>query len=253
MYKISASLLSNTIKSDRVITAISFSQRITTYVEPLISSLTTQTRISTPPSAFTQFPSLHTGDFTRLTRMPSVITASQRARKLRVVETTATSLKLDWGAPKGSHVGYVVRLIHDGTSTGTEEVELHRKETSHKFNGLNPGTLYAVQVAVRARTIGTFVCVNASTGTYYREYTHIHIRASARMFTQHSLAHTPTPLTRTRARTHARAHAVIIPVFEYACLVWHTNLNRHLTGSIEIVQNMALKCIYPVNEYADIL
>ena len=31
------------------------------------------------------------------------------------------------------------------------------------------------------------------------------------------------------------------------------NLNNHLTESIETVQKMALKCIYPANEYADIL
>ena len=40
---------------------------------------------------------------------------------------------------------------------------------------------------------------------------------------------------------------------EYACPVWHTNRNRHLTESIETVQKRALKCIYPGNEYADIL
>ena len=47
--------------------------------------------------------------------------------------------------------------------------------------------------------------------------------------------------------------SVIRPVLEYACPVWHTNLNRHLTESIETVQKRALKCIYPGNEYADIL
>ena len=47
--------------------------------------------------------------------------------------------------------------------------------------------------------------------------------------------------------------SVIRPVLEYACPVWHTNLNRHLTESIETVQKKALKCIYPGNEYADIL
>ena len=47
--------------------------------------------------------------------------------------------------------------------------------------------------------------------------------------------------------------SVIRPVLEYACPVWHTNLNNHLTESIETVQKRALKCIYPGNEYADIL
>ena len=37
---------------------------------------------------------------------------------------------------------------------------------------------------------------------------------------------------------------VIRPVLEYACPVWHTNLNKHLTESIETVQKRALKCIY---------
>ena len=46
---------------------------------------------------------------------------------------------------------------------------------------------------------------------------------------------------------------IIRPVLEYACPVWHTNLNRHLTESIEIVQKRALNCIYPGNEFADIL
>ena len=47
--------------------------------------------------------------------------------------------------------------------------------------------------------------------------------------------------------------SVIKPVLEYACPVWHTNLNRHITESIETVQKRALKCIYPGNGYADIL
>ena len=46
---------------------------------------------------------------------------------------------------------------------------------------------------------------------------------------------------------------VIRPVLEYACPVWHTNLNKYLTESIETVQKRALTCIYPGNEYADIL
>ena len=36
--------------------------------------------------------------------------------------------------------------------------------------------------------------------------------------------------------------SVIRPVHEYACHVLHTNLNRHLTESIETVQKKALKC-----------
>ena len=47
--------------------------------------------------------------------------------------------------------------------------------------------------------------------------------------------------------------SVIRPVLEYACPVWHNNLNKHLTESIETVQKTALKCIYPGNEYADML
>ena len=34
--------------------------------------------------------------------------------------------------------------------------------------------------------------------------------------------------------------SVIRPVLEYACPVWHTNLNKHLTESIETVQKRAL-------------
>ncbi len=33
--------------------------------------------------------------------------------------------------------------------------------------------------------------------------------------------------------------SVIRPVIEYACPVWHTNLNKHLTESIETVQKRA--------------
>ena len=42
-------------------------------------------------------------------------------------------------------------------------------------------------------------------------------------------------------------------VLGFACPVGHTNLNRHLTESIETVQKRALKCIDPGNEYADIV
>ncbi len=39
--------------------------------------------------------------------------------------------------------------------------------------------------------------------------------------------------------------SVIRPVLEYACPVWHTNLNKHLTESIETVQKRAclLTCL----------
>ena len=47
--------------------------------------------------------------------------------------------------------------------------------------------------------------------------------------------------------------SVTRPVLEYVCPLWHTNLNRHVTERIETVQKRALKFIYPVNEYADIL
>ena len=40
-----------------------------------------------------------------------------------------------------------------------------------------------------------------------------------------------------------RGLSVIRPVLEYAYPVWHTNLNIHLTESIETVQKRALKCI----------
>ena len=42
--------------------------------------------------------------------------------------------------------------------------------------------------------------------------------------------------------------SVIRPVLEYACPVWHTNLNR----SIETVQKRALECIYPGNRLGQI-
>ena len=45
--------------------------------------------------------------------------------------------------------------------------------------------------------------------------------------------------------------SVIRPLLEHACPVWHNNLKIHLTETIEKVKKMALKCIYPGNEYAD--
>ena len=35
--------------------------------------------------------------------------------------------------------------------------------------------------------------------------------------------------------------SVIRPVLEYACPVWHTNLKKHITESIETVQKRAIK------------
>ena len=47
--------------------------------------------------------------------------------------------------------------------------------------------------------------------------------------------------------------SVIRHILEYACPAWQTNLNKHLTENIETVQKRVLKCIYPGNDYADIL
>ncbi|KAI0223631.1 hypothetical protein LSAT2_025195 [Lamellibrachia satsuma] len=90
-------------------------------------------------------------------------TGSQKPRKLRVVEATPHTLRLDWIAPKGFYEGYVARLIGDGSSVISTEVELTRKETSYRFKDLQPATPYAFQVAVRGRTLGEFVSVNAAT------------------------------------------------------------------------------------------
>ena len=49
-------------------------------------------------------------------------TGSQKPRKLRVVEATPHTLRLDWIAPKGFYEGYVARLIGDGSSVISTEV-----------------------------------------------------------------------------------------------------------------------------------
>ena len=47
--------------------------------------------------------------------------------------------------------------------------------------------------------------------------------------------------------------SVVRPVLEYACPVWHTNLPKYLSDSIELIQNRALKSIFPGMSYKDIL
>ena len=47
--------------------------------------------------------------------------------------------------------------------------------------------------------------------------------------------------------------SVVRPVLEYACPVWHTNLPNYLSDSIELIQNRALKSIFPGKSYNDIL
>ena len=46
---------------------------------------------------------------------------------------------------------------------------------------------------------------------------------------------------------------VVRPVLEYACPMWHTNLPKYLSDSIELIQNRALKSIFPGKSYNDIL
>ncbi len=46
---------------------------------------------------------------------------------------------------------------------------------------------------------------------------------------------------------------VVRPVLEYAYPVWHTNLPKYLSDSIELIQNIALKTIFPGKSYNDIL
>ena len=46
---------------------------------------------------------------------------------------------------------------------------------------------------------------------------------------------------------------VVRPVLEYACPVWHTNLPKYLSDSIELIQNRALKSIFPCKSFNDIL
>ena len=47
--------------------------------------------------------------------------------------------------------------------------------------------------------------------------------------------------------------SVIRLVVEYACPVWHTNLPKHLSNNIEIIQKRCLKNIFPGFTYDDIL
>ena len=47
--------------------------------------------------------------------------------------------------------------------------------------------------------------------------------------------------------------SVVRPVLEYTCPVWHTNLSKYLSDSIELIQNRALKSIFPGMSYNDIL
>ena len=39
--------------------------------------------------------------------------------------------------------------------------------------------------------------------------------------------------------------SVVRPVLEYACPVWHTNMPKYISDSIELIQNRALKSIFP--------
>ena len=48
--------------------------------------------------------------------------------------------------------------------------------------------------------------------------------------------------------------SVVRPVLEYACPVWHSNLPKYLSDSIELIKkNRALKSIFPGMSYNDIL
>ncbi len=38
--------------------------------------------------------------------------------------------------------------------------------------------------------------------------------------------------------------SVARPVLEYACPVWHTNVQQYLSGNIETIQKRALRCIF---------
>ena len=46
---------------------------------------------------------------------------------------------------------------------------------------------------------------------------------------------------------------LVRPVLEYARPVWQTNLPNYLSDSIELIQNRALKSIFPGKSYNDIL
>ena len=47
--------------------------------------------------------------------------------------------------------------------------------------------------------------------------------------------------------------SVVRPVLEYACPVWHTNLQQYLSDNIETIQKRALRCIFRGASYAEIL
>ena len=47
--------------------------------------------------------------------------------------------------------------------------------------------------------------------------------------------------------------SVIRPVLEYACPVWHTNLQQYLSDNIETIQKRALSCIFRGASYLEIL
>ena len=47
--------------------------------------------------------------------------------------------------------------------------------------------------------------------------------------------------------------SVIRPVVECTCPVWHTNLPKHLSANIEIIQKRCLKTIFPGHQYENIL
>ena len=46
---------------------------------------------------------------------------------------------------------------------------------------------------------------------------------------------------------------VVRPIVEYACPVWHTNLPKYLSDSIEMIQKRAVRGIFPGMSYIDIL
>ena len=46
--------------------------------------------------------------------------------------------------------------------------------------------------------------------------------------------------------------AVVRPVVEYACPVWHTNLPIYLSDNIEMIQKRAVRAIFPGMSYVDI-
>ena len=47
--------------------------------------------------------------------------------------------------------------------------------------------------------------------------------------------------------------SVVRPLLEYACPVWHTNLQQYLSDDIETIQKRALRCIFRGARYAEIL